>query len=229
MEKAGQLQCNALRGLQKSRRRRNNGKQCKNNAQNNGNSRKSGREATSGCIAKATELGASRRQVDGACSQDLSMSLGEIREKLPEKYRRFTGRRCAPNAAKAIEIAEEKARNLNRRKTGPENRKNRAMNRWIAPVSGGRIPGLLFLPHRDNRPPRTDEILCGDLARLKPKRARSGGAPDARTSLCTYCHAPLAPGTQAEFDLSPLFTRTIAFARLPLSPKGRGWRAKRAG
>ncbi|HEY4918850.1 MAG TPA: hypothetical protein VII40_01970 [Xanthobacteraceae bacterium] len=29
MEKAGQLQCNALRGLQKSRRRRNNGKQWK--------------------------------------------------------------------------------------------------------------------------------------------------------------------------------------------------------
>jgi hypothetical protein len=24
-------------------------------------------------------------------------------------------------------------------------------------------------------------------------------------SLCTYCHAPLAPGTPAEFDLSPLF------------------------
>jgi hypothetical protein len=24
-------------------------------------------------------------------------------------------------------------------------------------------------------------------------------------SLCTYCHAPLAPGTQAGFDLSPLF------------------------
>src|ERR1700722_2064978 len=25
-------------------------------------------------------------------------------------------------------------------------------------------------------------------------------------SLCTYCHALLAPGTQAGFDLSPLFT-----------------------
>src|ERR1700722_258652 len=25
-------------------------------------------------------------------------------------------------------------------------------------------------------------------------------------SLCTYCHAPLAPRMEAEFDLSPLFT-----------------------
>src|SRR5580658_6692950 len=40
---------------------------------------------------------------------------------------------------------------------------------------------------------------------LECKRARSAGAADARTSLCTYCHAPLAPGMQAIFALSPLF------------------------
>jgi hypothetical protein len=99
-----------------------------------------------------------------------------------KKYRRFTGHRCALNTEEAIEIAKKKVPALNRRITGREtgknrtgNRKNRAMDRTIAPAAG------------------------------KPKRARSGGAPDAQMSLCTYCHAPLAPAMQAEFDLSPLF------------------------
>ena len=104
------------------------------------------------------------------------------------------------------------------------------MNRTISCFSGRVHSPLAFSARpRQSATARTGEILCGDLARLKPKRARSGEAPDARTSLCTYCHAPLAPGTQAKFDLSPLFTTAIAFARLSLSPKGRGWRAKRAG
>src|ERR1700722_12543952 len=41
-----------------------------------------------------------------------------------EKYRRFTGRRCAPNTAKVIEIAREKALARNRRITGAETGKN---------------------------------------------------------------------------------------------------------
>jgi hypothetical protein len=40
MENRRQLQCNALRGREKSRRRRNNGYQWKNNAKNNGNNEK---------------------------------------------------------------------------------------------------------------------------------------------------------------------------------------------
>jgi hypothetical protein len=51
MEKASRLQCNALRERQKSRERKNNGKQWKSNAQSNGNSRKSLRVLTSGCDA----------------------------------------------------------------------------------------------------------------------------------------------------------------------------------
>jgi len=44
-ENAPQLQCKALRRLQKIRRRNNNGEQWKNNAQNNGNSRRMARPA----------------------------------------------------------------------------------------------------------------------------------------------------------------------------------------
>jgi hypothetical protein len=43
MENAGQIQCNALNGREESRMRKNNGEQWKNNAQNNGDGRKSGR------------------------------------------------------------------------------------------------------------------------------------------------------------------------------------------
>ena len=53
--------------------------------------------------------------------------------------------------------------------------------------------------------PTAKHARCRDLALEKAKRARSGGAADARMSLCTYCHAPLAPGAQAGFNLSPLF------------------------
>src|ERR1700722_5681855 len=49
-------------------------------------------------------------------------------------------------------------------------------------------------------------------------RARSGGAADARMSLCTYCHAPLAPETQAGFDLSPLFTGAPVMADRRVTP-----------
>jgi hypothetical protein len=45
-------------------------------------------------------------------------------------------------------------------------------------------------------------------------------------SLCTYCHAPLAPGMQAEFNLSPLFMGVacllahfdLALGRAPCQP-----------
>jgi hypothetical protein len=48
------------------------------------------------------------------------------RERGPgKKYRRFTGRRCAANTAKAIENAREKALAPNRRITGAETGKNR--------------------------------------------------------------------------------------------------------
>src|SRR3984957_4982660 len=53
---------------------------------------------------------------------------------------------------------------------------------------------------------------------LKAKRARSGGAPDAPRSLCTYCHALSAPGMQAGFDLSPLFTGAPIMATRLVSP-----------
>src|SRR5262245_52490863 len=49
-----------------------------------------------------------------------------------------------------------------------------------------------------------NEKQCAGRAFLKSKRARSGEAPDARTSLCTYCHAPPAPQTQAESNLSAI-------------------------
>jgi hypothetical protein len=54
----GQLQCKALFGLQKSRWRKNNEEQWKNNAKNNGNRQKPGRMPTRGCDAgrKATAL-----------------------------------------------------------------------------------------------------------------------------------------------------------------------------
>src|SRR5580658_6627027 len=65
---------------------------------------------------------------------------------IEEKYRRFTGRPYAKNTGQAVEIAKENARAQNRRITGAENRENRAINRAIAPVSGGRIPSFLFLP-----------------------------------------------------------------------------------
>ena len=48
-------------------------------------------------------------------------------------------------------------------------------------------------------------IAAATSRACKAKRARGGEAPDARMSLCTYCHAPLAPEMQAGFDLSPLF------------------------
>jgi hypothetical protein len=51
MENRRQLQCKALRGREKSHRRRNNGNNGKNNAQNNGNSRNSRAESTSDCDA----------------------------------------------------------------------------------------------------------------------------------------------------------------------------------
>src|ERR1700722_10193281 len=60
---------------------------------------------------------------------------------------------------------------------------------------------------RDNRQARaTNPRPLRDLARLKSKTRPKRSAADARMSLCTYCHAPLAPETQAEFSLSPLFT-----------------------
>jgi hypothetical protein len=47
MKNAGGLRCNALRVREKSRRRKNNGKQWKNNAKNNGNGQQCRRVPTS--------------------------------------------------------------------------------------------------------------------------------------------------------------------------------------
>jgi hypothetical protein len=57
-----------------------------------------------------------------------------------EKYRRFTGRRGAPNTGKVIETVKEKARAPNWRVTGAETGKTGQMNRAIAPVSGRSTP-----------------------------------------------------------------------------------------
>jgi hypothetical protein len=76
MENARQLQCKPLQGLEKIRRRKNNGKQWKNNEKTmrraSGTDGKSGRVLTSGWTPedRATALRASRRQVgcDGSIS-----------------------------------------------------------------------------------------------------------------------------------------------------------------
>jgi hypothetical protein len=71
MENVRQIQCKALQRREKSRRRKNNGKQWKNNAQNNGNSRKSGRLLTHRLvISTPTKTIARRREAPGAQIQD---------------------------------------------------------------------------------------------------------------------------------------------------------------
>jgi hypothetical protein len=73
-----------------------------------------------------------------------------VKKPAEEKYRRFTGRRGAPNTGKVIEIAKEKARPLNWRVTGAETGKTGQINRAIAPVAGGSTP------RRDRRKPGND-------------------------------------------------------------------------
>jgi hypothetical protein len=46
-----------------------------------------------------------------------------VKKRVLVKYRRFTGRQCAPNTGKVVEIAKEKVRAPNRRITGAKNRK----------------------------------------------------------------------------------------------------------
>jgi hypothetical protein len=89
-----------------------------------------------------------------------SISMKRPSKKIQVIYRR----RCAPNTGKALEIAKEKARAPDRRVTGAKTGKNRAINRTIAPASGGRIPGFYFC-RRDNRqtPRQRNRVLCGDL------------------------------------------------------------------
>jgi hypothetical protein len=71
MEHARQLQCKALRRLEKIRQRNNNGEQWKNNAQNNGNCRISGRVLTRRLvISHRTKTIARRRGAPGAHFQD---------------------------------------------------------------------------------------------------------------------------------------------------------------
>src|ERR1700693_2300228 len=109
-----------------------------------------------------------------------------LQSRPPVKYRRFTGRRCAPNTG-----------------TG-------------SPRSSR---GQAFAEHA--------------LARLKSKTRPRRWAPDARMSLCTYCHAPPAPGKQAGFDLSPLFRGAdhgrLMLARSPTLRRsdGHAWRRLR--
>jgi hypothetical protein len=49
-----------------------------------------------------------------------------VKTPVEEKYRRFTGRRGAPNTGKVIEIAKEKARALKLARNRSGNRKNGA-------------------------------------------------------------------------------------------------------
>ena len=114
-------------------------------------------------------------------------ALQVLKRPVEEKYRRFTGRRCAPNTAKAIEIAKEKARAPNRRETGPENRKNRAINRTLAPVSGGRIPrpSVSALTTIGQRATATS----GPLRR--PYALEKQGAPEAVGLRTRECHSAL--------------------------------------
>src|ERR1700693_6164921 len=112
-------------------------------------------------------------------------ALQVLKRPVEEKYRRFTGRRCAPNTAKAIEIAKEKARAPKRRGTGRKNRNNRGMNSTIAPVSGGRLPGFLFPPSQRPQACSNEFASFAVILRLKNKPRPKRWRPDARMSLCT--------------------------------------------
>jgi hypothetical protein len=104
-----------------------------------------------------------------------------------KKYRRFTGRGCAQNTGKAIEISKQKARAPNRRITGAKNRKNRAGKqeeqgyRLVAPVSDWRIPGFLSRHQNQSGNAGNDEIMCFAVTwrvkrKTRPKRWGCGRA-----------------------------------------------------
>jgi hypothetical protein len=89
----------------------------------------------------------------------------------------------------------------------------KAMKNAMGAATSGCMPedGLWGYARRaitatEKRAQRRNHALCGGLAHLKSKARPKRWAPDAPMSLCTYCHAPLGPGTRAEFNLSPLFT-----------------------
>jgi len=70
----------------------------------------------------------------------------------------------------------------------------------------GRDPNFLFLPSQQSaNADQRNHVVCR-LARPKSKTRPRRWAPDARMSLCTYCHTRLARETQAQFDLFTLFT-----------------------
>jgi hypothetical protein len=150
-----------------------------------------------------------------------------------QKYRRFTGRKCA-YATEAVEIAKEKTRTLNRKKTGAENREEQERKQeeqgqltgrsllvsgghigWVEPsdLAFGKPNDRLRETHRLNPPGRFADAfppafagVNPSLRRVKSKPRPKRWPPDARMSLCTYCHAPLVPEGQAAFNLSPLFS-----------------------
>src|ERR1700693_2166185 len=66
----------------------------------------------------------------------------------------------------------------------------------------GLFVGCADEPGRGTMKPRPLRRPWALDTKTRPKRS----AADARTSLCTYCHAPLGPEMQAAFNLSPLFT-----------------------
>jgi hypothetical protein len=146
MEIRGQLQCKALRGREKSRRRRNNGYQWKSNAKNNGSNEKYNGVTTCGRDAGVmlTPIGKIGRAGDvHALVKKILKNTGDLQgayvrkiQEGPLKYQ-----------------SKEKARALNRRITGAKNGKIRAINRWSAPVRAGGFPASDFC-HHGNRPTR---------------------------------------------------------------------------
>src|SRR2546423_512448 len=81
MENATRLQCKALRGREKSRRRRNNAKQWKKQCAEQSKRSEIRASVPTSCRdagRQATALRASRCQLDRVRSQDLRMSLGAI-------------------------------------------------------------------------------------------------------------------------------------------------------
>jgi hypothetical protein len=82
------------------------------------------------CLATRVPRASRFRVSQEGCSA-LAVAIGtslsfRAEKALVEKYRRFTGRRGAPNTGKVIEIAKEKARPPDWHVTGAKNRKNRA-------------------------------------------------------------------------------------------------------
>jgi len=95
------------------------------------------------------------------------------------------------NTGQAIEIAKENARTQNRRITGAENRENSAINRTIAPVSGGRIPSFLVPPsQRSASAQQRNHVPLRRLGALEKQSAPEAGL---RTRECHSALTAMRP------------------------------------